>query len=42
MNSRRLLYRAAHDAIAAYEVVYQTLGLGDKFIRSVHAGRKKQ
>jgi xylose isomerase len=34
--------QAAHDAVAAYEVIYKTLGLDDKFIRSVHASRKKQ
>jgi len=33
--------QAAHDAIAAYETVYETLGLEDEFIRSVHANRKK-
>jgi xylose isomerase len=34
--------QAAHDAVAAYEVVYKTLGLDDKFIRAVHASRKKK
>jgi xylose isomerase len=34
--------QTAHDAVAAYEVVYKTLGLDDKFIRSVHASRKKR
>lgn len=32
--------QAAHDAVDAYEVVYKTLGLDDKFIRAVHASRK--
>lgn len=34
--------QAAHDAVAAYEVVYKTLGLDNKFIRRVHASRKKK
>jgi xylose isomerase len=32
----------AHDAVAAYKVVYETLGLDEKFIQQVHAGRKKK
>jgi xylose isomerase len=32
----------AHDAVAAYEVVYRTLGLDDEFIRSVHSNRRKK
>ncbi|HSW57612.1 MAG TPA: TIM barrel protein [Dehalococcoidales bacterium] len=31
----------AHDAVAAYEAVYQSLGLDQKFIQSVHESRKK-
>jgi len=34
--------QAAHDAVAAYEIVYKTLGLDDKFIQQVHASRKKK
>jgi xylose isomerase len=34
--------QAAHDAVAAYKVIYETLGLDDKFIRELHAGRKKK
>jgi xylose isomerase len=34
--------QAAHDAVAAYEIVYRALGLDDKFIRVVHAGRIKK
>ncbi len=33
--------QAAHDAVAAYEVVYKALGLDDRFIKAVHASRKK-
>lgn len=33
--------QAAHDAVAAYEIVYQALGLDDRFIRKVEAGHKK-
>jgi xylose isomerase len=33
--------QATHDAVAAYEAVYKTLGLDDEFIRSVYANRKK-
>jgi xylose isomerase len=34
--------QAAHDAVAAYKVIYETLGLDDKFIREVHSGRRKK
>jgi xylose isomerase len=34
--------QAAHDAVAAYKVVYKTLGLDEKFIREVHASRRKK
>jgi xylose isomerase len=34
--------QAAHDAVAAYEIVYKTLGLDGKFIQQVHASRKKK
>jgi xylose isomerase len=34
--------QAAHDAVAAYEIVYKTLGLDEKFIARVHAGRKQK
>jgi xylose isomerase len=34
--------QASHDAVAAYNVIYKTLGLDDKFIQAVHAGRKKK
>jgi hypothetical protein len=34
--------QAAYNATAAYKVVYIALGLDDKFIRSVHASRKKK
>lgn len=33
--------QAVHDAIAAYEVVYEALGLDAPFIEQVHASRKK-
>ncbi len=33
--------QSAHDAVAAYKVVYETLGLDEEFIRQVHAGRKR-
>jgi xylose isomerase len=32
----------AHDAVSAYEAVYAALGLDDKFIKAVHASRKKK
>jgi xylose isomerase len=34
--------QSAHDAVAAYKVIFETLGLDDKFIRELHAGRKKK
>jgi xylose isomerase len=34
--------QAAHDAVAAYDEIYKTLGLDAKFIRAVHASRKKK
>jgi xylose isomerase len=34
--------QAAHDAVAAYKVIYKTLGLDEKFIQELHAGRKKK
>ncbi len=33
--------QAAHDAVAAYEIVYRALGLDDGFVRQVHRSRKK-
>jgi xylose isomerase len=34
--------QAAHDAVGAYKVVYEALGLDDQFIRGVHASRRKE
>lgn len=34
--------QVAHDAVAAYRVIYETLGLDDKFIHAVHASRKNK
>jgi xylose isomerase len=34
--------QSAHDAVAAYKVIYETLGLDEKFIKALHAGRKKK
>lgn len=34
--------QSAHDAVAAYEIVYKTLGLNDQFIQKVHASRRKK
>jgi xylose isomerase len=33
--------QSAHDAVAAYSIVYKTLGLDEKFIQKVHASRRK-
>jgi xylose isomerase len=34
--------QAARDAVGAYKVIYETLGLDEKFIKELHAGRKKK
>jgi xylose isomerase len=34
--------QAAHDAVTAYELVYEALGLDDRFIQKIHASRKKK
>jgi xylose isomerase len=34
--------QAAHDAVTAYELVYEALGLDDRFIQRIHASRKKK
>ena len=33
--------QANHDAVAAYDIIYRTLGLDDKFIQKVHDSRRK-
>ncbi len=33
--------QAAHDAVKAYEIIYEALGLDTKFIEKVHASRRK-
>jgi xylose isomerase len=34
--------QAAHDAVAAYEVVYRALGLDERFIKEILASRSKK
>jgi hypothetical protein len=34
--------QSAHDAVAAYKVIYETLGLDEKFIKALHTSRKKK
>jgi xylose isomerase len=34
--------QAAHDAVAAYKVVFKALGLDEGFIKKVHASRRKK